>query len=142
MAVSEKSLSNLKPIPIQKGEVINPNGRPKGVKNRRTIAQEWLTMRSNGTNPDGETTLLSQADQIMISMIERAKKGDTNAAYFVFDSAYGKVANVTVTDKAPAKYDMSKLSTDELELMERAALVMQRALNDNNEHIEEAHVVE
>jgi hypothetical protein len=36
---------NLIPPP-QKGEVRNPNGRPKGSKNRSTIARKWL-----GNNP-------------------------------------------------------------------------------------------
>jgi hypothetical protein len=31
---------NLKPA--QKGEVRNPNGRPKGSLNRSTIARKWL----------------------------------------------------------------------------------------------------
>jgi hypothetical protein len=37
-------------IPPQHGEVRNPNGRPKGSKNRSTIARKWLeTIQSQRT---------------------------------------------------------------------------------------------
>jgi hypothetical protein len=40
--VSEASKKNLVSNPIQKGEVRNPNGYPKGMKNARTIVREFM----------------------------------------------------------------------------------------------------
>jgi hypothetical protein len=42
---------NLIPPP-QKGEVRNPNGRPKGSKNRSTIARKWLETIKVSKKPD------------------------------------------------------------------------------------------
>ena len=37
--------------PFEKGESGNPNGRPKGAKNRSTIAKYWLEVNQNLKNP-------------------------------------------------------------------------------------------
>ena len=54
---------NLKPA--TKGEVRNPNGRPKGSKNRATVARQYLdliTKQKNGLT--GEVEELSQEEVI------------------------------------------------------------------------------
>jgi hypothetical protein len=38
-------LDNL--IPFEKGESGNPNGRPKGSKNRSTIARRWMEVNQS-----------------------------------------------------------------------------------------------
>jgi len=37
-------------IPFKKGESGNPNGRPKGSKNRSTIARRWLEVNQSLKN--------------------------------------------------------------------------------------------
>ena len=38
-------------IPFQKGESGNPNGRPKGSRNRSTIVRQWLEVIQQVNNP-------------------------------------------------------------------------------------------
>ena len=71
---------NLIPPP-QKGEVRNPNGRPKGSKNRSTIARKWLETIQSAKNPiTGEDEKLSQEDLMTLALLKKARKGDV-AAY-------------------------------------------------------------
>ena len=67
-------------IPPQKGEVRNPNGKPKGTKNRSTIARKWLEVMQDAKNPiTGELEKLSQEDLMTLAIIHKARKGDVNA---------------------------------------------------------------
>jgi len=73
------------------GKSGNPNGRPKGARNRSTVALEWLTLLSKEQNEiSGEVETLEQQDFIMLSLIKKAKEGDVQAAKELLDSAYGK----------------------------------------------------
>lgn len=77
-------------IPPKKGEVRNPNGRPKGSKNRSTIAKKWLETIQDSRNPiTGELEQLSQEDIITLALIHKARKGDVNAYKQLMDSGYG-----------------------------------------------------
>lgn len=79
---------NLKPA--KKGEVRNPNGRPKGSKNRSTIARKWLEVLEKTTNPiTKELEHLSQEDIITLAIIRKARKGDVQAYKQLLDSAHG-----------------------------------------------------
>ena len=79
---------NLKPFP--KGNNANPNGRPKGSKNRSTIARKWLEVMQDAKNPiTGELEKLSQEDLITLAMIHKARKGDVNAYKQLMDSGFG-----------------------------------------------------
>ena len=94
--IAEKRLANLRPI--KKGEVANPNGRPKGSKNKSTIARKWLQVMEKGTNDlTGEVEWLSQEDLITIAMIKRAKKGDVKAYKELMSTAFGDDKNVNHT---------------------------------------------
>jgi len=80
---------NLRPA-WKKGQSGNPNGRPKGAKNRSTIARKWLETQEKFKNPiTGETELLTQEDITTLAQILKARKGDTNAYKALEDSAYG-----------------------------------------------------
>jgi len=68
-------------IPAKKGEVRNPNGRPKGTKNRATIMRQWLEMEI-----DGEPNI----DKVMRALILKAADGDVPAIKEALDSAFGK----------------------------------------------------
>jgi hypothetical protein len=81
-------LNNLKPF--EKGESGNPNGRPKGSKNRSTIARQWLEVNQNLKNPlTGEAETMSQEDLMTLALIKKAREGDVAAYKALMDSGYG-----------------------------------------------------
>ena len=81
-------LDNLTPFPP--GNNANPNGRPKGSKNRSTIARKWLEVMQDAKNPiTGELEKLSQEDLMTLAIIHKARKGDVNAYKQLMDSAFG-----------------------------------------------------
>ena len=74
----------------KKGESGNPNGRPKGSKNRSTIAKKWLQVIQETKNPlTLESEELSQEDLITLALIKKAADGDVNAYKALMDSGYG-----------------------------------------------------
>lgn len=76
--------------PFEKGESGNPNGRPKGAKNRSTIARYWLEVNQNLKNPlTGESETMSQEDLMTLALIKKAREGDVNAYKALMDSGYG-----------------------------------------------------
>ena len=81
-------LNNLKPF--EKGESGNPNGRPKGAKNRSTIARKWLEVNQSLKNPlTGESETMSQEDLMTLALIKKAREGDVTAYKALMDSGYG-----------------------------------------------------
>jgi hypothetical protein len=79
---------NLKHWP--KGESGNPNGRPKGAKNRSTIARKWLEVNQSLKNPlTGESETMSQEDLMTLALIKKAREGDVAAYKALMDSGYG-----------------------------------------------------
>jgi hypothetical protein len=74
----------------EKGESGNPNGRPKGSKNRSTIARRWLEVNQSLKNPiTGENETMSQEDLMTLALIKKAREGDVNAYKALMDSGYG-----------------------------------------------------
>ncbi len=70
----------------------NPNGRPKGVKNRSTILKKWLELPCELANPlTGESTLGTIEDRIALALISKALREDVPAIKEIFDSVYGKI---------------------------------------------------
>jgi hypothetical protein len=105
------NLENLKPF--GKNNNANPNGRPKGSKNRSTIARQWLEVNQNLKNPlTGETERMSQEDLITLALIKKARDGDVQAYRALMDSGYG--APIQVIDQTNTEIDLSNLSTDEI----------------------------
>lgn len=77
-------------IPAKKGEVRNPNGRPKGALNRSTIARKWLEVNQSLKNPlTGENETMSQEDLMTLALIKKAREGDVAAYKALMDSGYG-----------------------------------------------------
>ena len=75
---------------FQKGQSGNPNGRPKGSKNRSTIARQWLEVNQSLKNPlTGEQETMSQEDLMTLALIKKAREGDVNAYKALMDSGYG-----------------------------------------------------
>lgn len=104
-------LDNLKPF--DKGESGNPNGRPKGSKNRSTIARQWLEVNQNLKNPlTGDNENMSQEDLMTLALIKKAREGDVQAYRALMDSGYG--APVQQIEQTNTEIDLSSLSTDEI----------------------------
>lgn len=79
-------------IPPVKGERRNPHGRPVGSRSRSTIVKYWLEAIKEARNPiTGELEQLPVADQIVLSLIGKALKGDVMAFKELMDSGYGKL---------------------------------------------------
>lgn len=94
-------LDNLTPFPP--GNNANPNGRPRGSKNRSTIARKWLEVMQDTKNPiTGELEKLSQEDLITLAMIHKARKGDVGAYKQLMDSGFGMpTQQIDVTTEKP-----------------------------------------
>ena len=76
---------------FQKGESGNPAGRPKGSKNRSTVARQWLEVNQSLKNPlTGEQELMSQEDLMTLAIIKKAREGDVAAYKALMDSGYGQ----------------------------------------------------
>ena len=77
-------------IPYKKGQSGNPKGRPKGSKNRSSVAKKWLSVEQNQKNPlTNQDEDMSQEDLITLALIKKARKGDVQAYQKLLDSAYG-----------------------------------------------------
>ena len=82
---------NIEPHKFKAGQSGNPNGRPKGTKNRSTIIKKWLTALDKGKNPmTGDTEDMTVEDKMTLALISKALKGDTSAYKALMDSAYGQ----------------------------------------------------
>ena len=78
-------------IPAQKGEIRNPNGRPKGVPNSKTRLLRLLELVQTKTNPiTGEKEEFTIAEQLDMVLINKALKGDLNAYKELFDRLEGR----------------------------------------------------
>lgn len=100
----DKRLENL--VNFEKGKSGNPNGRPKGRRNRSTILKELLDLDDNELRMH-----LAQINKAII-------KEDTNAYKAVLDSAYG--APIQQIEQIGEEIDLSELTTDEIkELLKR-----------------------
>lgn len=81
---------------FKKGESGNPNGRPKGTRNRSTIAKQWLEVSQKIKNPiTGKEENLEQQDIMTLALIKKARNGDVSAYKELMDSAYGKIMQPT-----------------------------------------------
>ena len=108
-------IDNLKSY--NKGESGNPNGRPKGSRNRSTIAREMLALMSKQINPiTGDEQELTHEEIITLAQVSKAMKDqDTNAYKALMDSAYGapkQEIDQTVNDVTPPKIDFSDSASD------------------------------
>ena len=66
------------------------NGRPKGSRNRSTIARLWLETTQKAKNPiTGVEEILSQEDLGTLAMVKKMRDGDVSAYKALMDSGYG-----------------------------------------------------
>jgi hypothetical protein len=81
---------------FKSGESGNPKGRPKGSRNRSTVARQWLEVSQKVKNPiSGEVEELEQQDIMTLALIKKAREGDVSAYRELMDSAYDKVTQRT-----------------------------------------------
>lgn len=74
----------------KKGQSGNPNGRPKGSKNRSTIVKKWLEALEDNYNPiSGQTEKMTQEDIMTLAVLRKARNGDIRAYKELMDSLYG-----------------------------------------------------
>ena len=92
-----KGNPNISEHGFKPGESGNPNGRPKGTRNRSTIVKQWLEVEQKAKNPiSGKEEVLEQQDLITLALLKKAREGDVQAFKELMDSAYGKL-NQTLT---------------------------------------------
>lgn len=78
-------------IPAKKGEVRNPNGKPKGVQNSKTRLLRLLELVQKKKNPiTGEEEEFTVLELMDMQMIAKALKGDQRAYQEVIDRLEGK----------------------------------------------------
>ena len=99
--------------PFSKDYQPENNGRPKGSKNRSTIAKYWLEVNQSLKNPlTGVSETMSQEDLMTLALIKKAREGDVNAYKALMDSGYGaplQVIDQTVTEKQPPVFGNDSL---------------------------------
>lgn len=70
---------------------INKEGRPKGSRNRSTIAREMLELLEKVRNPiTGNTEELTQEQIMTLAVLAKGRKGDIRAYVALMDSAHGQ----------------------------------------------------
>lgn len=93
MAVRDNSKKNL--IPAKKGEVRNPNGRPVGSKNTKTILEKFLNTEMEQMNPfTKKKESMTILELMNLKQIANALEGDLPAYKEIVDRVEGKVKNV------------------------------------------------
>lgn len=85
-------IDNLKNF--EKGKSGNPNGRPKGSKNRSTSLKKMLGLKAQIINPaseDGEIMKGTVEDKMAAAMVQKALSGNLMAFREIMDCVYGKM---------------------------------------------------
>jgi hypothetical protein len=112
MAATEKSKANIKPP--QFGEVRNPNGRPVGSKNTRTILERFLNLEMKQKNPfTQEIENMSVLELMNLKQIANALEGDLAAFKEIIDRHEGKVVNKTEDVSEQPKKLVIKINRNE-----------------------------
>jgi len=79
-------------IPPKYGEIRNPKGRGRGVKNRSTILKKWLKTKITIKHPETKADIkVTLADAIALGILKEAVKGNVAAFKEINDTLYGKI---------------------------------------------------
>lgn len=80
---------------FKKGQSGNPNGRPVGSQNSKTILQRFLDLKTEVENPiTKEFENLTVAEQIHLKQVAKAIEGDLYSYKEIIDRLEGKTINV------------------------------------------------
>lgn len=95
-------------IPKKPGESGNPNGRPKGVRNRKTVVREVMQMLVDGVDLRGEELPdpITAQDAMTMAIMRKALAGDVAAWEKLMDSLHGKIA-----DKVDNTHEIKKMGS-------------------------------
>lgn len=94
MAATDKQKANL--IPPVAGEVRNPNGRPLGSKNTKTILERFLNLEMKQKNPfTQEIEQMTVLELMNLKQIANALEGDLAAFKEIIDRHEGKITQKT-----------------------------------------------
>ena len=122
-----KGIKNLKP-PWKKGQSGNPNGRPKGVLNYKTIARRYLNMIIQSKNKlTKETENLTVQERLILDDFHDALFGSKSARAYarrnLADRLYGtpKQTIDPKGDELRDEFDFSNLKDKELEYINSIA---------------------
>ena len=96
--------------PFVEGQSGNPNGRPKGSRNRSTLVEKWLKVKIKVPNLNTETGIktfeslkdelnITLEDAIILALIQKAQSGDVAAIKEIQDTLHGKI-----TDKSEIEH--------------------------------------
>ena len=106
---NEKNLT-----PFEKGTSGNPLGKPKGIKNRSTIAKYWLEIEQEIENPlTGANEKMSQESVMTLALIKKAREGDVNAYKALMDSGYGTAVQTIDQKNTNINLDENNLTAEE-----------------------------
>jgi len=94
--------------PFQKGQSGNPNGRPLGARNQRTLALEELM--------DGEIEAITR------KAIEAAKAGDIAAIRLVMDRVLPPARSRPISIDLPVLTDAASVSSVQAEILKAVAI--------------------
>lgn len=96
------SKKNLEMGMAKPGDVLNPNGKPPGTRDRKTTLQKWIDLQVTFPNRNkhgqpifkelGQDISITVEDEIDLALILEAKKGNIAAIKEIKDSLYGKIA--------------------------------------------------
>jgi hypothetical protein len=91
------------------------NGRPKGSRNRSTIARLWLETTQKAKNPiTGVEETLSQEDLGTLAMVKKMRDGDVSAYKALMDSGYGApVQQIEQTNIEQPLFNLDELNEKE-----------------------------
>ena len=100
-------------VPPVKGEVRNPNGRPVGSKNTKTILERFLNLEMKQKNPfTQEIEQMTVLELMNLKQIANALEGDLQAFKEIIDRHEGKV--VAKAEQTNINIDAGKLTDEEI----------------------------
>jgi hypothetical protein len=111
---------------FKKGQVANPNGRPKGSKNKLTLLREAILM-------DAEEIVLSNWESVVRKTLDMAEQGDSTALKILWD-------RVIPSKRA---IDTSKTRDDKMNItINVSGLEVKSVMAEDDEDIIEAEIID
>lgn len=77
-------------IPIKKGQILNPNGRPKGSLNMSTMIKKMLDEYVDVIDKSGKVVKKSYKSIIIKKLLGKATSGDLRAVEILLERTEGK----------------------------------------------------